>query len=104
MAFSVAQRTAEIGIRMALGARPGDILPLVMRRGVVLITTGIAIGTLAAIWLNRLLTGILTEVGSLDSEVLTGAALLILTAALIACVTPALRAARLDPVVALRND
>ena len=54
-------------------------------------------------WLNRLLTGILTEVSSLDPAVLTGAALLILSAAVIACVTPALKAAHLDPVVALRN-
>ena len=104
MAFSVAQRTAEIGIRMALGARRGDILPLVMRRGVVLIAGGIALGTLASIWLNRLLTGVLTEVGSLDPAVLASAAVLILGAALAACVMPALRASRLDPVDALRND
>jgi putative ABC transport system permease protein len=104
MAFSVAQRTAEIGIRMALGARPGDILPLVMRRGLTLIAAGVAIGSLAAVWLNRLMAGMLTEIGSLDPAVLAGAALLILSAAVIACVTPALRAARLDPVVALRND
>ena len=104
MAFSVAQRTAEIGIRMALGARRGDILPLVMRRGVVLIAGGIGLGTLASIWLNRLLTGALTEVGSLDPAVLASAALLILGAALAACVMPALRASRLDPVEALKND
>jgi putative ABC transport system permease protein len=104
MAFSVAQRTAEIGIRMALGARRGDILPLVMRRGLALIAAGVAIGGLAAVWLNRVIAGVLTEVGSLDAAVLAGAALLILTAAVIACVTPALRAARLDPVVALKND
>ena len=104
MAFSVAQRTAELGIRMALGARAADILPLVMRRGVLLIAAGVGMGSLAAIWLNRLMAGFLTEVGPLDPAVLGGAALLILAAALVACVTPALRAARLDPVVALRND
>jgi ABC-type antimicrobial peptide transport system permease subunit len=89
---------------MALGATPGDILPLVMRRGLGLIAAGVAIGSLAAVWLNRLLTGLLTEVGALDPAVLTGAALLMLSAAAIACVTPAIRAAHLDPVVALRND
>jgi putative ABC transport system permease protein len=104
MAFSVAQRTAEIGVRMALGARAADILPLVMRRGVLLIAAGVAVGTIAAVWLNRLMAGVLTEVRPLDAGVLAGAALLILTAAVIACIAPALRAARLDPVVALRND
>jgi putative ABC transport system permease protein len=104
MAFSVAQRSAEIGIRMALGARAADILPLVMRRVVRLIAAGVGAGTIAAIWLNRLMAGVLTEVRSLDPAVLAGAALLILLAAVVACVTPALSAARLDPVVALRND
>jgi putative ABC transport system permease protein len=104
MAFSVAQRTAEIGIRMALGARPGDILPLIARRGVILIGAGLCVGALAAVWLNRLLTGFLTEVGGLDPAVLGVAALLILAAAIIACVMPALRAAHLDPLVALKND
>ena len=103
MAFSVAQRTAEIGIRMALGARAADILPLIVRHGVILIGVGLAIGTVTAIWPNRLLTGFLTEVGRLDPVVLGGAALLIMCAALVACVTPALRASRLDPVVALNS-
>ena len=104
IAFSVAERTAEIGIRMALGARAGDILPLVMRRGLALIAAGVTMGSIAAVWLNRVMAGVLTEVGSLDPAVLGGAALLILSAAVIACVTPALKAARLDPVVALKND
>ena len=104
MAFSVAQRTGEIGIRMALGARPGDILPLVMRRGLALIAAGVGIGSLAAVWLNRLLTGFLTQIGALDPGVLAGAAALILIAAVAACLAPALSAMRLDPVVALKND
>ena len=104
MAFSVAQRTAEIGIRMALGARPGDILPLVMRRGLAPIAAGVGIGSLAAVWLNRLLTGFLTQIEALDPGVLAGAAALILIAAVAACLAPALSAMRLDPVVALKND
>jgi putative ABC transport system permease protein len=104
MAFSVAQRTSEIGIRVALGATRSDILPLVMRRGVAQALAGAAIGTIAAVWLNRLMSGALTEVGAMNPFVLAGAASLILTAALGACVVPALAAARLDPVAALKKD
>ena len=89
---------------MALGARPGDILPLVMRRGLALIAAGVGIGSLAAVWLNRLLTGFLTQIEALDPGVLAGAAALILIAAVAACLAPALSAMRLDPVVALKND
>jgi predicted permease len=104
MAFSVAQRTGEIGIRMALGGRPRDILPLILRRGLTLISGGVAIGIAAAMVLNRALTSLLTEVGSLDRAVLAGASTLILLAAVLACFVPALKATRLDPLVALKND
>jgi putative ABC transport system permease protein len=104
MAFSVAQRTAEIGIRMALGARASDILPMIVRRGIGLILIGAGIGSVVSVWLNRVMSGVLTEVGPLDPGVLLAATLLILSAATCACVAPALRAARLDPVVALRNE
>jgi len=104
MAFSVAQRTAEIGIRMALGGRPRDILPLILRRGLTLISGGVAIGIAAAMVLNRALTSLLTEVGSLDRAVLAAASTLILLAAVLACFVPALKATRLDPLVALKND
>jgi putative ABC transport system permease protein len=104
MAFSVAQRTMEIGIRMALGARVGDILPLMLRRAVALVCTGIAAGVMGAIGLNRVLASLLTEVGRLDAAVLAGASALIVVAAVTACVVPALAAARLDPVSALKTD
>jgi putative ABC transport system permease protein len=104
MAFSVAQRTAEIGIRMALGGRPSDILPLVLRRGLALIGGGVASGVVAAIVLNRVLASFLTDVGSLDGPVLAGASTLIVCAAVAACVLPAVRAAHLDPLVALKRD
>ena len=104
MAFSVAQRTAEIGIRMALGGRPRDILPLILRRGLTLIAGGVGIGIAAAIVLNRALTSLLTEVGPLDRSVLAGASTLILLAAVLACIVPAVNAARLDPLVALKSD
>ena len=104
MAFSVAQRTAEIGIRMALGGRPRDILPLILRRGLTLIAGGVGIGIVAAIVLNRALTSLLTEVGPLDRVVLAGASTLILLAAVLACIVPAVKAAQLDPLVALKSD
>jgi ABC-type antimicrobial peptide transport system permease subunit len=104
MAFSVAQRTAEIGIRMALGGRPRDILPLILRRGLTLIAGGAGIGIVAAIVLNRALTSVLTEVGPLDRVVLAGASTLILLAAVLACIVPAMKAANLDPLVALKSD
>jgi putative ABC transport system permease protein len=104
MAFSVAQRTAEIGIRMALGGQRRDILPLILRRGVALIVGGIAIGVAAAVVLSRVLTSVLTEVGPLDAPVVATASALILSAGILASVVPALRASRLDPLEALRND
>ena len=104
MAFSVAQRTAEIGIRIALGGQRRDILPLVLRRGVALIAGGVALGVVAAVALNRVLASFLTEVGPLDQSVLAGASALIAAAAVLACVVPALAATRLDPVIALKAD
>jgi putative ABC transport system permease protein len=104
MAFSVGQRTAEIGVRIALGGSARDILPLVLRRGVGLVAAGISLGTVAAVVLNRVLASLLTEVGTLDGAVLCGAAALIALAAVAACVAPALAAARLDPVAALKAD
>ncbi|HEY2905647.1 MAG TPA: ABC transporter permease [Vicinamibacterales bacterium] len=104
MAFSVSQRTAEIGIRMALGAAAGDILPLVLRRALWLVGGGVALGAFGAIVLNRLLATLLTEVGRIDPAVLAAAAALIVAAAVAACVIPAIGAARLDPVAALRSE
>ncbi len=101
MAFSVAQRTMEIGIRMALGARAADILPLVLGRGVALASAGIAVGALGALGLNRVLASLLTEVGRLDRAVLASASGLIVATAVLACLLPALTASRLDPVTAL---
>ena len=72
MAFSVAQRTMEVGIRMALGAQVADILPLMLRRAVALVLAGIAAGAIGAIVVNRVLASLLTEVGGLDAAVLDG--------------------------------
>jgi putative ABC transport system permease protein len=103
MAFTIAQRTAEIGIRMALGAHAADIVPLVLGRSGWLVTAGLVVGAFAALAVNRMLAGLLTEVGPLDPAVLASACALTLSAAALACVVPALRAARLDPVRALKG-
>jgi putative ABC transport system permease protein len=104
MAFSVAQRTPEFGIRMALGAGAADILPLVLARSAMLVGIGLAIGVAVALVLNRVLATLLTEVGSVDIAILTGAGVTIVVTAATACLLPALAATRLDPVQALRAE
>ena len=104
MALSVAQRRVEFGIRMALGAGPADILPLVLRRSLALVAGGIVIGIAVAAGLNRMIAGLLTTAASIDVATLSVAAVLILVTALAACLVPALTAQRLDPVAALKQD
>ena len=104
MAFSVAQRTPGFGVRMALGAGLGDILPLVLRHSARLVALGLALGIGAAIAVNRLLAGILTEVASIDLGVVAAAGLAIVATACVACLVPAVAAARLDPVKALKVE
>ena len=104
MALSVAQRRVEFGIRMALGARPADILPLVLRRSLALVGGGIAIGVAAATGLNRLIAGLLFTGGGVDVATVSVAAMLILFTAFVACLLPAVAAQRLDPVAALKQE
>ncbi|MEP6691951.1 MAG: ADOP family duplicated permease [Gemmatimonadaceae bacterium] len=101
---SVAQRAREIGIRAALGATRGDILRLVVRQGVGLAVAGIAIGTAAALALSRAIAGLLFGVTATDPLTFAAVATILLAVALAACAVPAWRAARLDPVVALRSE
>ena len=104
MAFSITQRTAEFGVRMALGAGMRDIVPLVLWRSAVLVGIGLLVGTIAAVALNRVLASILTEVGPVDVAILAGAAMSIVVTAGAACLVPAVAAARLDPLQALKVD
>jgi len=103
MALTVAQRRVEFGIRLALGARPSDIVPLVLRRTLAQLGAGLALGAVAAAALARAISALLTGVGALDAATLAVAAASMLAAGVAACVLPALAAGRLDPVEALKR-
>ncbi len=101
MAYSVAQRTREIGIRMALGAQKADVLRLVVRQGMTLAIIGVVAGLLGALALTRVIAGLLFNVGATDPVTFVSISLLLVVVALLACYLPARRAAKLDPVIAL---
>ncbi len=102
IAYSVMQRTREFGIRRALGAQTGDILRSVVGRGLALTSAGMALGVLGALALTRLMNSLLFRVSATDPMAFGGAALLFLLVALAASYIPARRAARIDPMRALR--
>ena len=104
LTHAVAQRRREIGIRMALGARPSTILSLVLRQTGVLALTGIGLGLAAAASLTRHLDWMLVNVAPLDAATFAAAALVFVLIALVASYVPARRATRVDPVVALRSE
>jgi putative ABC transport system permease protein len=104
LAFSVRQRTAEIGVRMALGARKRDVIGLVIGQGASLAFAGIAIGLVSAWGLTRLLTSLLFEVKATDTITLVSVAVVFCMVAVGACYVPARRAMRVDPMVALRYE
>ena len=104
MAYLVNQRTREIGIRMALGARPGSVVRLVVSYAVRLAAGGIVLGIVGAGLLTRIIAGMLFDVSPTDPWTFAIIALMLLATALLATLTPARRAARVDPMVALRAD
>ncbi|MFZ0333305.1 MAG: ABC transporter permease [Candidatus Acidiferrales bacterium] len=104
VSYSVAQRTQEIGVRIALGALPRDVLSLVLKHGAFLAFGGLAAGTLGSVSLTRLLATLLFGVSAADPLSFAGATILLLLVTLLACYIPARRAMRVDPMVALRYE
>jgi putative ABC transport system permease protein len=104
MSHSVAQRQSEIGVRMALGARAWDVLMLVIRQGLALVLVGVALGLIGALLLTRVLSSLLYGVSATDPLTFAAIALLLLAVSWIACYIPARRAARVDPLIAMRYD
>lgn len=104
MSYTVAQHTREIGIRMALGARPRSILKLIMGRGVVLVSIGVIVGVLASFGLTRFIENMLFGVTPTDPITFVIIVTILGAVALLACLIPAQRAMRVDPIVVLRHQ
>ena len=104
MAFAVARRTRELGIRVALGARPGDVFRLVLRQGMTLVVVGLVIGVGVAAMVTRLLSAFLYGVSTRDTLTFIAIPVLLTLVALLACYVPARRATKVDPLTALRYE
>jgi predicted permease len=104
LGYSVTRRTQEIGVRMALGATPGDVVGQVAREGLILVCIGGVVGLGIALWLTRWMSSLLFHVSPADPVTYIGAALVLIVVAFAACALPAIRASRVDPAVALRHE
>ena len=104
MAYSVAQRTQEIGVRLALGAQPGALVQMILRQGAKLVGLGLAAGFVLAWFAAQLLTKLLYGIDPHDPPTFAGVPLLLALVALAACLLPAHRATKVDPMVALRSE
>jgi putative ABC transport system permease protein len=104
ISYSISQRTAELGIRMAIGANPGDVLKLVMTQGAKLAGWGVGVGLIGAVALSRVMASQLYGVSARDPLIFFGVAMVLALVALTATYLPAVRAARIDPVVALQTE
>ncbi len=104
MSFAAAQRTHEIGLRMALGAGPRQVLRLVLQEGMLLALIGLGVGLAGTYFVGRLMETILYRVSALDPAAITGVTAVLLLSALLACYIPARRATQVDPMVALRDE
>ena len=104
MSFSVSRRTREVGIRMALGARGPDVVGMIFRQGALQLTIGMVVGLALALGISRLMRIILFDVQPRDPVIFTGVAGVLVITGLLACLIPARRATRVDPLVALRSE
>ncbi len=104
MAYAVTQRTQEIGVRMAIGARRWDVAWLFLKRGFMQLALGLAIGLPAALALGSVAQFRLVEIEPSDPVTMIGITVVLIAVALTACVLPARRAARVDPMIALRSE
>jgi putative ABC transport system permease protein len=104
MNYAVTQRTQEIGIRMALGAQPGQVRALILKQGLVLSSIGLAIGLGGCFIVTRWMASLLFGVSTIDPLILTAVAVLLAAVALLTCYIPARRATRVDPIIALRHE
>jgi ABC-type antimicrobial peptide transport system permease subunit len=103
LSYSVTQRSREIGVRTAIGARPIDIVRLVLSQALGMVAVGVTLGLLLAVAAVRVLSGFLYGIGPYDPVTLVSAVMLLLTVALAAAVIPARRAARVDPISVIRS-
>jgi putative ABC transport system permease protein len=104
ISYSVTQRTQEVGVRMALGARPGDVIRLILKQGLAMTLIGVAAGILGAIATARVMSGLLYGVTATDPATFVAISLLLAIVAMLACYLPARRAARVEPIAALRCE
>jgi ABC-type antimicrobial peptide transport system permease subunit len=104
MAYSVTQRTQEIGVRMALGARGNQVLWLVLRRGLIQVGIGVTLGLAGAYFMSKALASVLVQVAPRDPATFATISILLVLVAIAACAIPARRASRVDPLVALRTE
>jgi len=104
MSFAVSRRTREMGIRVALGARPGDVFRLVLRQGMTLVVAGLVLGLIAGVIVTRLLESFLYGVSTTDALTFVAIPVLLTLVALLACYLPARKAMKVEPLVALRYE
>jgi len=104
LSYSVTQRTREIGIRVALGADRPNLLAMIIYQGMGLTAIGIGLGVLASLGATRFISSLLYQVSATDPQVFLLVPLVLVTASLLACIVPACRAMRVEPLVALRSE
>ena len=104
ISYAANQRTHEIGVRMALGAQRGNVLRMVMRQGLVLVSIGLVLGLGASLAVTRFMRDLLFQIGAMDPVTFGGVSLILVGVAMIACYVPARRATKVDPLIALRYE